>query len=177
MANTLQVKLLSENARMPERNNKTDAGYDIFSAETVVLEPQEKAVIKTDVAVNIPKGYVGLLTSRSGVSSKTHLVIETGKIDAGYHGNLGINIKNDNETLEIWDGGNFSRNVVGIDGKCALLHPSDKFLFMDGSYVINKGDKLAQLVIVPIWTPELKRVEEFESVSERGAKGFGSSGV
>ncbi|MBR9365430.1 dUTP pyrophosphatase, partial [Staphylococcus aureus] len=47
----------------------------------------------------------------------------------------------------------------------------------NGSYVINKGDKLAQLVIVPIWTPELKQVEEFESVSERGAKGFGSSGV
>ncbi|MFZ8275546.1 dUTP pyrophosphatase, partial [Staphylococcus aureus] len=32
-------------------------------------------------------------------------------------------------------------------------------------------------VIVPIWTPELKQVEEFESVSERGEKGFGSSGV
>ncbi|MDM6356180.1 dUTP pyrophosphatase, partial [Staphylococcus aureus] len=45
----------------------------------------------------IPEGYVGLLTSRSGVSSKTYLVIETGKIDAGYHGNLGINIKNDME--------------------------------------------------------------------------------
>ncbi len=95
MTNTLQVKLLSKDARMPERNHKTDAGYDIFSAETVVLEPQEKAVIKTDVAVSIPEGYVGLLTSRSGVSSKTYLVIETGKIDAGYHGNLGINIKND----------------------------------------------------------------------------------
>ncbi|MBU7207585.1 dUTP pyrophosphatase [Staphylococcus aureus] len=177
MTNTLQVKLLSKDARMPERNHKTDAGYDIFSAETVVLEPQEKAVIKTDVAVSIPEGYVGLLTSRSGVSSKTYLVIETGKIDAGYHGNLGINIKNDIETLEIWDDGNFSRNVAGIDGKYAPPHPSDKILFMNGSYVINKGDKLAQLVIVPIWTPELKQVEEFESVSERGEKGFGSSGV
>ncbi|ADQ77141.1 TPA: dUTP pyrophosphatase [Staphylococcus aureus] len=177
MNNTLQVKLLSKNARMPERNHKTDAGYDIFSAETVVLEPQEKAVIKTDVAVSIPEGYVGLLTSRSGVSSKTHLVIETGKIDAGYHGNLGINIKNDNETLESEDMSNFGRSPAGIDGKYARLPVTDKILCMNGSYVINKGDKLAQLVIVPIWTPELKQVEEFESVSERGAKGFGSSGV
>ncbi|MGT3688639.1 dUTP diphosphatase [Staphylococcus aureus] len=177
MTNILQVKLLSENARMPERNHKTDAGYDIFSAETVVLEPQEKAVIKTDVAVSIPEGYVGLLTSRSGVSSKTHLVIETGKIDAGHQGDLGINIKNENETLENWVTYNFSRNVAGIDGKYTLLPPSDKNFFMNGSYLINKGDELAQLVIVPIWTPELKQVEEFESVSERGAKGFGSSGV
>ncbi|HEG7279667.1 TPA: dUTP pyrophosphatase [Staphylococcus aureus] len=177
MTNILQVKLLSKDARMPERNHKTDAGYDIFSAKTVVLEPQEKAVIKTDVAVSIPEGYVGLLTSRSGVSSKTHLVIETGKIDAGYHGNLGINIKNDNETLESEDMSNFGRSPSGIDGKYTLLPVTGKFLCMNGSYVINKGDKLAQLVIVPIWTPELKQVEEFESVSERGAKGFGSSGV
>ncbi|WP_312632157.1 dCTP deaminase domain-containing protein, partial [Mammaliicoccus sciuri] len=128
MTNTLQVKLLSKDARMPERNHKTDAGYDIFSAKTVVLEPQEKAVIKTDVAVSIPEGYVGLLTSRSGVSSKTHLVIETGKIDAGYHGNLGINIKNENETLENWVTYNFSRDVAGIYGKYVLPPVTDKIL-------------------------------------------------
>ena len=83
MSKKLEIKLLSENATMPKRD-RLDAGYDIYSAETIILEPQEKAVIKTDVAVNIPEGYVGLLTSRSGVSSKTHLVIETGKIDAGF---------------------------------------------------------------------------------------------
>ncbi|HFJ5006007.1 dUTP pyrophosphatase [Staphylococcus aureus] len=165
MTNTLQVKLLSENARMPERTHKTDAGYDIFSAETVVLEPQEKAVIKTDVAVSIPEGYVGLLTSRSGVSSKTHLVIETGKIDAGYHGNLGINI--------IASNGYITPGVFDIKGEIDLSDAIRQY----GTYQINEGDKLAQLVIVPIWTPELKQVEEFESVSERGAKGFGSSGV
>ncbi|MEG3215100.1 dUTP pyrophosphatase [Staphylococcus aureus] len=180
MTNTLQVKLLSENARMPERNHKTDAGYDIFSAETVILEPQEKAVIKTDVAVNIPEGYVGLLTSRSGVSSKTHLVIETGKIDAGYHGNLGINIKNDIGTLQdeynsfLDDDGEVIEGYLLRDIKGEYLKDCH---VIPQSYGIKKGDKLAQLVIVPIWTPELKQVEEFESVSERGAKGFGSSGV
>ena len=157
MTNTLEIKLLSENATMPKRD-RLDAGYDIYSAETVILEPQEKAIIKTDVAVNIPEGYVGLLTSRSGVSSKTHLVIETGKIDAGYQGNLGINIKND----------------------CQYYHKEDNYYkdirFDLGAYKINKGDKLAQLVIVPIWTPELKEVEEFSSESERGEKGFGSTG-
>ncbi|MCE5640719.1 dUTP pyrophosphatase, partial [Staphylococcus pseudintermedius] len=34
-----------------------------------------------------------------------------------------------------------------------------------------------QLVIVPIWTPELQQVEEFDSESARGEKGFGSSGI
>ena len=100
MTNQLEIKLLSDDATMPTRD-RLDAGYDIYSAETLILEPQEKAVIKTDVAVNIPEGYVGLLTSRSGVSSKTHLVIETGKIDAGFQGNMKINIKNDRQDFVI----------------------------------------------------------------------------
>ncbi|MCG2167735.1 dUTP pyrophosphatase [Staphylococcus epidermidis] len=173
MTNTLEIKLLSENATMPKRD-RLDAGYDIYSAETVILEPQEKAIIKTDVAVNIPEGYVGLLTSRSGVSSKTHLVIETGKIDAGFQGNMKINIKNDNETLEIWSGYNFSDFVLNI--KEETIPTLDYKEAMIGTYQINKGDKLAQLVIVPIWTPELKEVEEFSYVSERGTDGFGSTG-
>lgn len=64
MTNTLQIKLLSENATMPKREHDTDAGFDIYAAETVVLEPQEKALIATDIAVNIPKGYVGLAESK-----------------------------------------------------------------------------------------------------------------
>ena len=174
MTNTLEIKLLSENATMPKRD-RLDAGYDIYSAETVILEPQEKAVIKTDVAVNIPEGYVGLLTSRSGVSSKTHLVIETGKIDAGYQGNLGINIKNDME-----DDGITSLYEDLDDELVSILDIKGNYINEgEGArkvYKINKGDKLAQLVIVPIWTPELKEVEEFSSESERGEQGFGSTG-
>ena len=166
MTNTLEFKKLSKDAVTPKRG-RLDAGYDIFAAETVMLEPQEKAKIRTDIAVNIPEGYVGLLTSRSGVSSKTHLVVETGKIDAGHHGNLGINIKND---MQYFD---FDTNIFSdIKGK---FHYTDK-KFNRGVYQIKKGDELAQLVIMPIWTPELKEVEEFSYASEKGTDGFGSTG-
>lgn len=161
----LQVKLLSENATMPKRN-RLDAGYDIYSAETVILKPQEKAIIKTDVAINIPEGYLGLLTSRRGVSGATHLVIETSKVDAGHHCNLDISIKND---MQYFD---FDTNIFSdIKGE---FHYTDK-KFNRGVYQIKKGDELAQLVIMPIWTPELKEVEEFSSGSERADKGIGSS--
>lgn len=182
MTNTLEFKKLSKDATKPERG-RLDAGYDIFAAETVILEPQEKAKIRTDIAVNIPEGYVGLLTSRSGVSSKTHLVIETGKIDAGFQGNMKINIKNDIELTtsdeyvyedikgKIIDDEEFNKPLDKQN-----LSPLEKFEVRNISYVIKKGDKLAQLVIVPIWTPELKEVEEFSYVSERGTDGFGSTG-
>lgn len=167
MTNALEIKLLSDNATKPTRNN-LDAGYDIYAAETVMLDAQEKATIRTDIAVNIPEGYVGLLTSRSGVSSKTHLVIETGKIDAGFQGNMKINIKND---------------LQEYPRTCDFYHDikdeahKTEFTQLHGTYKINKGDKLAQLVIVPIWTPELQEVKEFSNETARGEKGFGSSGI
>lgn len=179
MTNTLEFKMLSKDATEPERG-RLDAGYDIFAAETVILEPQEKAKIRTDIAVNIPEGYVGLLTSRSGVSSKTHLVIETGKIDAGFQGNMKINIKNDtdlnsvNADIHVFEAG-FANYVYDIENKIIETIYDDGELMTD-VYKINKGDKLAQLVIVPIWTPELKEVEEFSTKSERGTDGFGSTG-
>ncbi|PTH70897.1 dUTP pyrophosphatase [Staphylococcus agnetis] len=166
----LQIKLLSKNATLPTRNHSTDAGFDIYAAETVILEPQEKALIATDIAVNIPKGYVGLLTSRSGVSSKTHLVVETGKIDAGFQGNMKINIKNDHED-------NKGETIFKRDLKDKIIIEDERHLYKQGTYVINKGDKLSQLVVVPIVTPELQEVKKFDDVSARGEKGFGSSGI
>lgn len=165
----LQIKLLSKNATLPTRNHSTDAGFDIYAAETLILEPQEKALIATDIAVNIPKGYVGLLTSRSGVSSKTHLVVETGKIDAGFHGNMKINIKNDYEDKEM-------QTIFLRDIDNEKIFEKERHLYKLGSYRIEKGERIAQLVIVPIVTPQLQEVDEFSEVSERGEKGFGSSG-
>ena len=110
-------------------------------------------------------------------------MIETGKIDAGFQGNMKINIKNDIEVVnadefiykdikgETIDDGSFNES---IDEQS--INPLDIFKPRNTSYVIKKGDKLAQLVIVPIWTPELKEVEEFSYVSERGTDGFGSTG-
>lgn len=43
-------------------------------------------------------------------------------------------------------------------------------------YHVEKGDKIAQLVISPIETPKIEVVDEFDSESERGANGFGSTG-
>lgn len=170
MTNKLEIKLLSNNATKPKRAYDS-AGYDIYAAETVILKPQEKTLIATDLAVNIPQGYVGLLTSRSGVSSKTHLVIETGKIDAGYQGHMKINIKNDSQD---WYGIQHSDRQLDIQNQEIMI--SGGLAPYQTDYRINKGDKLAQLVIVPIFTPELQEVTDFSNETARGQQGFGSTG-
>ncbi|OEK40823.1 dUTP diphosphatase [Staphylococcus saprophyticus] len=184
MTDTLQIKPLSDNATKPKRADDESAGYDIYAAETVILEPQQKALVATDLAVNIPKGYVGLLTSRSGVSSKTHIVVETGKIDAGYQGHMKINVKNDEQRLDLEtlvNNEELERNykeplVYDINDK-KITNGNPFEVGIGRKYQINKGDRLAQLVIVPIFTPELVPVEEFESETARGQNGFGSSGT
>lgn len=173
--NNLNIKLLSDNATVPTRAYGVSAGLDIYAAETVVIEPQEKILLATDIAVDIPEGYVGLLTSRSGVSSKTHLVVETGKIDAEYNGHVKVNIKNDVDSSNLAP----TKAVLNGERAYALLDLSGErigFSTNMNCYQINNGDKIAQLVITPIVTPEVNVVEEFESESIRGTNGFGSSG-
>ena len=171
----LEIKLLSENATKPKRADDASAGYDIYASEDVLIEPQDKTLVATDLAVNIPKGYVGLLTSRSGVSSKTHLVVETGKIDAGYQGHMKINVKNDSPNRNLFT--LFAKQVNrNISGKI-IQNSNSKRKYTINNYLIKKGERLAQLVIVPIHTPELEPVKEFGYTTERGDKGFGSSGT
>lgn len=183
MTNTLKVKLLSENATKPKRNYDTDAGYDIYAAETVIIKPQEKTIIQTYVAVDIPNGYVGLLTSRSGVSSKTNLVIETGKIDSGFRNGMGINVKNDEQRLYWKDEMNNDEMEKGYDPllydiKGEKIENGNPFGIVNGrKHQIEKGDKLAQLVIVPIFVGEVELVDDFIDETARGTKGFGSSGT
>lgn len=142
-----------------------------------------KHLLSTGIAVNIPPGYVGLLTSRSGVSSKTDLVIETGKIDAGFTGEMKINIKNDenkpdhyiNTINEVLDE---PFNPLLYDIKGNKIKNGNPFELISGkTYQINQGDKIAQLVIVPILNPQLKIVDQFDSESGRGESGFGSTGI
>lgn len=168
----LEIKLLSDSATNPKRADDLSAGYDIYAAETVTIEPQEKVLVDTDIAVNIPKGYVGLLTSRSGVSSKTHLVVETGKIDAGFQGHMKINVKNDRLPVKKRK---VSLSYLNIE-EHNIYEPRNKCKYKIGTYKIEKGDRLAQLLIVPIATPELQEVNEFSNKTVRGTNGFGSTG-
>ena len=178
----LKIKKLHPDATIPTRAHETDAGLDIYASERVMLQPQQKHLLKTGIAVDIPPGYVGFLTSRSGVSSKTNIVIETGKIDAGYNGEMKVNIKNDEQAHERDVEINNSQLDIGFDNlkynvKGEKIKNNNPFQVESGRvYQINKGDKIAQLVISPIETPSVEVVEEFESESARGSNGFGSTG-
>lgn len=146
--------MLDEGAILPTRAHETDAGLDLYTPVDVVVPKSASvlmggvlfpvdigsATIDTGVHVEIPKGYVGFIKSKSGLMVK-HGLTADGTIDSGYVGSIRVKL--------------FNHTSV--------------------SYEFKAGDKIAQLVLLPIITPDLEVVDSLED-TERGSNGFGSSG-
>lgn len=80
--------MLDENAKMPTKAHPdTDAGFDLYAPERFVIRARDSAVIDTGVHIEIPKGYVGFLKSKSGLNVRNGISGE-GVIDAGYTGTI-----------------------------------------------------------------------------------------
>jgi dUTP pyrophosphatase len=88
----VQIKLLDEDLPMPRYQHEGDAGLDLPSRVDYVLEPGERAMIPTGIAVAIPRGYAGFVLPRSGLASRhgIALVNSPGLVDSGYRGEMAI---------------------------------------------------------------------------------------
>lgn len=60
----LYFKKLSDQATCPSRGSDLAAGYDLYSAETVTIPKQGKALVKTDIAIALPEGCYGRVAPR-----------------------------------------------------------------------------------------------------------------
>ena len=148
---TLEIpfKRLNESAEKPTRAYNTDAGFDLVvtSLWTEANEPA-KFFAGTGLAVNIPKGYVGLVFPRSSIH-KTDLRLSNavGVIDAGYTG----------EIKAVFD--------ITAEGQ-GTKFPLDLY---------TCGERCLQLIILKLPEVSFKEVQEFETTA-RGVNGFGSTG-
>ena len=66
------------------------AGYDLSSAVDAVVLENDKAIVPTDIAVEIPQGNYGRIAPRSGLAAKHYLAVGAGVIDAKYRGNVRV---------------------------------------------------------------------------------------
>ena len=151
----LKVKL-DPGAQMPTRAHETDAGLDLYAPYPFVL-PQSSA--STEETLD---GFLAKAGSRT-VDTGVHI-----EIPAGYVGMIksksGLNVKH----------GIISEGVIdsGYTGSiCVKLYNLG-----NDRVFIEKGQKISQLVIMPIITPELEEVDDLEA-TERGNGGFGSTGA
>lgn len=144
----LKTKKLVSSAKLPARNNPNDAGLDLYALEDISIDYGTIAKVKTGIAVELPPGTVGLILDRSSMGSKG-IKVFGGVIDSDYRGDIMVVLRN-----------------IGTK------------LLLDGeplAYEIKAGDKIAQLVILPILLPIPYEVSELTDTA-RGINGFGSSG-
>ena len=112
----IDVVLLHPNAQLPAFAHNGDAGADLTSIEDVTLAPGERVLVPTGISIALPMGYVGLVHPRSGLAAKNGLSIVNapGTIDAGYRGEILVNLINLDraETIELPAGSRIAQLVI-----------------------------------------------------------------
>ncbi len=92
----LHVRLLRTDARPPARTRPGDAGFDLFSAQSISLWPGERVTAPTGVAIALPPGIAGLVTPRSGLAARHGISVVNGPglIDPNYRGEIRVVLVN-----------------------------------------------------------------------------------
>jgi dUTP pyrophosphatase len=81
---------------VPSYAHPGDAGLDLVTTEAAVIEPGERALLPTGIAIALPEGYAAFVHPRSGLAVKfgVSLVNAPGTIDAGYRGEIKVSVVN-----------------------------------------------------------------------------------
>ena len=84
------ITRLDPSVPLPNYAKGGDAGADIVTRIDVTLQPGERALVPTGIAIALPDGYVALVHPRSGLAIKhgVTMVNAPGTVDAGYRGEL-----------------------------------------------------------------------------------------
>lgn len=141
----LLVKKLNENATVPQRQTPYSAGYDLCSAEDITAEAGKTVKVHTGISVELDGAKDVCLF----IYARSSLAAKFGLAPANCVG------------VVDWD---YRGEII-----VALHNHSDK------DYDIKTGDRVAQLVITNVLTPETQEVSEL-SETVRGEGGFGSTG-
>ena len=113
---------LSKEAESPEYALGTNVGFDLKSLEDINLFPLEQKNVRTGIAVEIPKGYVGLVRDRAGIVQKMNVHTVAGTFDSGFRGEISIMLVNMGEkTVEIEKGMRIAQIILIPVAKAKLV--------------------------------------------------------
>ena len=98
----LQVTRLRDDAHLPRQAYAGDAGLDLAACERLTLQPGERSVVSTGIAVAVPDGYAGFVLPRSGLAANHGITClnTPGLVDSGYRGELMVVLINTDPTTD-----------------------------------------------------------------------------
>jgi len=149
-SDSVKVRKLVSDAIIPTRATPGSAGFDLYAVEDATIERGTRRWVSTGVALELPTGMYARFVQRSGVST-AGIDLGAGLIDSDYQGQIKVLLINNNK-----------------------VSPSEKD---NEPFEVKKGARIAQMVIAEYWMGALKETTEVPEPTERGDKGFGSTGV
>jgi dUTP pyrophosphatase len=169
----LQIQILSKLGRVPTRGSAFAAGYDLYSAENATVPARGKGMISTGIAIAVPAGtckylrHVDYSIYVADPLANLHFedwVIDKCTPDGRVAPRSGLAVKHSIHT---------GAGVIDADyrGEVKVI----LFNFSDIDFEIKEGDRIAQLILEKIYTPEIEVVPVLEE-TVRGDGGFGSTG-
>lgn len=161
----LKFKKLHPDAILPTRGTPLSAGLDLYAIEDTLIIAGDWRLVPTGLAIEFPPsvesplgGWEAQIRSRSGLALKQGITVlnAPATIDQDYSGPIGVILKNNHTRDTYWT-------------------PSHD----PGSYYVHKGDRIAQLILAPVFTDGYLEVVEVTEIkeNERGSRGFGSTGA
>lgn len=122
----LKVKKLTEDAVLPNYSYEDDAGFDLYSVEELILKPKERAQISTGISMEIPKGYVGFIWDKSGISHNGGIKTLGGVIDPGYRGEIKVGVINLSDKDFIFGNGDkVAQMIIQKKETCDIIEVSE----------------------------------------------------
>lgn len=128
--NTIRVKKLRPNAKLPTYGSLEAAGADLYACleEAVTIQPGEVFWVPTGIALEVPKGCAGLVYARSSMGAKRGLAPanKVGVIDSDYRGEIRVVLLNHSKLPQ----------------------------------TLEPGERVAQFIITPVLQPAYEEVAE-----------------
>lgn len=142
----LTITRIDKSLPLPQYETAGACAFDVYARETTVIEPKSLGLIPTNLVVKVPEGHVLLLCSRSSTPRKKGLLTPHG---------LGVIDQdycgpNDEMKAQVWN-------------------------FSDQPVTVERGERVAQALVMPMLRCELVEAELATTEVSRG--GFGSTGA
>jgi dUTP pyrophosphatase len=148
----IKIKKLDPEAKIPTYAKPGDAGMDLYCLKAIYTGPF--VTYHTGLAMEIPKGYVGLLFPRSSVYKTGQTLTNcVGVIDSGYRGEIMLKYTRGKHLL--------NPNHINLNAGFKEYEPEDR---------------VGQIIVIPYPEIEFEEVTTL-SATERGKGGYGSTGA
>lgn len=130
---------------MPAYQTEGAVAFDLYSRETIEIAPKQLVKAPSNLIVEIPKGYGLIIAARSGLAPKKGIALRNG---------IGV----------------IDQDFHGPQDEIGIL----LYNFTDAPVTIDRGERIAQALILPIEHAEIEETTENFKTESRG--GFGSTG-